>query len=42
MIREAEQGITKLKQYRINHYEDLNKNLADANIRMLEMEMNIK
>jgi hypothetical protein len=42
MIKEVEQGIKKLVQYRNDHYEDLNVNLLDANIRKLKKEMFIK
>lgn len=42
MITEVEQGIKKLVQYRNDHYEDLNSNLLDVNIRRLEKEMFIK
>lgn len=42
MIREIEQGIKKLIQYRNDHYEDLNVNLLDDNIRRLKREMFIK
>lgn len=42
MIKEVETGINKLKQYRNDHYEELNLNLTDASIRRLEKEMNIK
>jgi len=36
MIKEVEQGIKKLVQYRNDHYKDLNANLLDANIRKLK------
>ncbi len=42
MIKEVEQGINKLKQYRVDHYTDLTDTLMEANIRRLENEMNIK
>jgi len=42
LIKEAENCILKLKDYRDAHYEDLNINLLDSNIRRLEKEMNIK
>lgn len=42
MIKEVELGIKKLVQYRNDHYEDLNINLLDANIRRLKKEMYIK
>ncbi|WP_295772828.1 hypothetical protein [uncultured Mucilaginibacter sp.] len=42
MIADVEQSIAKLKAYRVSHYEDLNINLLDANIRRLEKLMNIK
>jgi hypothetical protein len=42
LIKEAEQGIYKLKQYRNDHYDDLNNSLLDANIRRLEKEFNNK
>jgi len=42
MIKEVEQGIEKLQAYRSDHYQDLNVNLLDDNIRKLEKEMHIK
>ncbi len=42
MIAEVELGIKRLKDYRSQHYQDLNINLIDANIRKLEREMHIK
>ncbi len=42
LITKAEDGIDNLKQYRIDHYDDLNINLIDSNIRRLEREMHIK
>jgi len=42
MIKEVERGIERLRQYRFDHYEDLNTALLDANIRRLEREMHIK
>ena len=42
IIKKVDEGIDQLKQYRIDHYEDLNINLLDANIRRLEQEMHIK
>ncbi|TQM50215.1 hypothetical protein BDE36_1953 [Arcticibacter tournemirensis] len=42
LIKKAENGIDNLKQYRIDHYDDLNINLIDSNIRRLEREMHIK
>lgn len=42
MIADVEQSIAKLKAYRMSHYEDLNINLLDANIRRVEKLMNIK
>lgn len=42
MVSEIEAGIKRLKQYRSDHYEDLNINLLDANIRRIEKEINIK
>ncbi|GAA4316479.1 hypothetical protein GCM10023149_13480 [Mucilaginibacter gynuensis] len=42
LIKNAEQAILKLKQYRIDNYEGLNLSLVDTNIRRLEKEMNIK
>jgi len=42
MIADVEQGIEKLKAYRMHHYTDLNTNLLDASIRRVEKQMNIK
>jgi hypothetical protein len=42
IIKKVDEGIDQLKQYRVDHYEDLNINLLDANIRRLEQEMHIK
>lgn len=42
MIAEVVEGIKKLKDYRSQHYQDLNITLIDANIRKLEREMYIK
>ena len=42
IIKKVDEGIDRLKQYRVDHYEDLNINLLDANIRRLEQEMHIK
>ncbi len=42
MISEVEQGIKKLTQYRDDHYEDLNINLLDAQIRKFRNSMNMK
>jgi hypothetical protein len=42
IIKKVDEDIDQLKQYRIDHYEDLNINLLDANIRRLEQEMHIK
>ncbi len=42
MISEVEQGIKKLTQYREDHYEDLNVNLLDAQIRKFRNSMNMK
>lgn len=42
LIKKVENGIDDLKQYRIDHYDDLNINLIDSNIRRLEREMHIK
>ncbi|PTQ93954.1 hypothetical protein C8P68_10711 [Mucilaginibacter yixingensis] len=42
MIGEVELGIKKLTQYRDDHYEDLNINLLDAQIRKLKKDMNTK
>jgi len=42
MINEIEQGIKKLMQYRLDHYDDLNTDLLAANIHRLKKEMNIK
>jgi hypothetical protein len=40
MIKEAELCIQKLKQYRIDHYEDLNINFLDEEICSLETGLN--
>ena len=40
LISEGSKGIEKLKQYREDHYEDLNTNLLDANIRKAEIIKN--
>jgi hypothetical protein len=40
MIGNVEQGIEQLRQYRSDHYQDLNVNLVDSNIRRLEQEIN--
>jgi hypothetical protein len=42
IIKKVDEGINQLKQYRVEHYEDLNINQLDANIRRLEAEMHIK
>ena len=42
LINDALQAIGKLKKYRDEHYEDLNTNLVDSNIRRLEREMGVK
>ena len=42
MISEVERGIKKLTQYRDDHYEDLNGNLLDAQIRKFRNSMNMK
>ncbi|PJJ85001.1 hypothetical protein [Mucilaginibacter auburnensis] len=42
MISEVERGIKKLTQYREDHYEDLNINLLDAQIRKFRNSMNMK
>ncbi|MEH6305706.1 hypothetical protein RYH73_08625 [Olivibacter sp. CPCC 100613] len=39
LIEQADAIIATLKQYRIDHYDDLNKNLLDNNIRRLEKLM---
>lgn len=36
LIKQADLNIAALKQYRMDHYDDLNKNLLDSNIRRLE------
>ena len=41
LIKEAGPGTKKLKQYREDHYYDLNVTLLDANIRRVENESNI-
>lgn len=40
MIKDEEKDIQKLKQYRMDHFEDLNINLLEENIRSLETKMN--
>jgi hypothetical protein len=42
IIKNIDKGINQLKQYRVEHYDDLNIILLDANIRRLEQEMHIK
>lgn len=42
MIDEITLRIKKLKDYRMNHHDDLNIILLDANIRKLEQQMHIK
>ncbi|MEJ6980868.1 hypothetical protein WG906_10430 [Pedobacter sp. P351] len=42
LISQNAHGVTELKQYRIDHYDDLNVNLLDGNIRKLEKELNTK
>jgi hypothetical protein len=42
VIKKVDEGINQLKQYRVEHYDDLNINLLDTNIRRLEKEMHIK
>lgn len=39
LISEAELAISTLQKYRIDHYEDLNTNLIDSQIRKLERTM---
>jgi len=39
MIERGEEGLPELLQYRMDHYEDLNINLVDANIQKEESEM---
>jgi len=39
LIAEGEEGLPALLQYRMDHYEDLNINLVDANIQKEEREM---
>lgn len=39
LISEAEKSIARLKQYRNDHYTDLNSTLLDSNIRRLEKEL---
>ncbi|TDQ11235.1 hypothetical protein [Pedobacter metabolipauper] len=36
LVRKGEDGLPELLQYRIDHYEDLNINLIEANIRKIE------
>jgi hypothetical protein len=40
LIGRGESGIGTLKQYRMDHYEDLNVNLLEANIRKSENTLN--
>ncbi|OOQ56593.1 hypothetical protein [Mucilaginibacter pedocola] len=42
MISDVEQGIKKLTQYRQDHYEGLNIDLLDAQIRKFRNSMNMK
>jgi hypothetical protein len=42
IIQKVDEGIDQLKQYRVDHYQDLNINLLDTHIRRLEQEMHIK
>lgn len=39
LISQTVHGITALKQYRVDHYDDLNENLLDGNIRKLKKEI---
>lgn len=39
LIKQAQSSISTLKQYRNDHYEDLNQNLIDTQIRRLELAM---
>ncbi|MES2063613.1 MAG: hypothetical protein V4456_16920 [Bacteroidota bacterium] len=39
LIKRGEEGLPELLQYRMNHYEDLNINLIDANIQKEEIQM---
>jgi hypothetical protein len=42
LISQADSSASKLNKYRTDHYDDLNVNLVDANIRKAENELNIK
>lgn len=42
MVSQVEQGILKLTKYRNDHYEDLNINLLDVQIRKFRKSMNLK
>ncbi|MET3981036.1 hypothetical protein ABIB62_003555 [Mucilaginibacter sp. UYP25] len=39
LIREGEVALPELLKYRIDHYEDLNINLLEANIRQVEQQL---
>jgi hypothetical protein len=39
LVKNAERSILKLKQYRDDHYQNLNVNLLDSAIRKLEIQM---
>ncbi|TCC96853.1 hypothetical protein [Pedobacter psychroterrae] len=39
LISRKQAGLSELLQYRIDHYEDLNVNLLDANIRKIEDQL---
>lgn len=39
LIKRGEEGLPELLQYRMDHYEDLNINLVDANIQKEEIQM---
>jgi hypothetical protein len=42
IIKQVQDGIDLLTNYRSDHYEDLNVGLLEANIRRLEQQMHIK
>ena len=42
LIDQADRSAAKLNKYRTDHYEDLNVNLIDANIRKAENELPVK
>ena len=41
LIRQGDKALPKLLQYRVDHYEDLNVNLVEDNIRRVEQELEV-